>query len=160
MCTWLSWEGGLIKMQILISRSGIGFGILHLWQAFRWYWCCWSKDHTLSSKGVASFLLAQFCGYEGNQFIWIIWWKEQSRVSELFMNQRVEFILLLKPLKFKTLSITAISWSTQGLSFGERKWQFTPAILPGKSQGQSNLVGYSPWGCKRVRHGWGTKHQQ
>ena len=26
--------------------------------------------------------------------------------------------------------------------------QPTPAFLPGKSHGQRNLVGYSPWGCK------------
>ena len=24
----------------------------------------------------------------------------------------------------------------------------TPVFLPGKSQGQRSLVGYSPWGCK------------
>ena len=29
-----------------------------------------------------------------------------------------------------------------------RKWQSTPALLPGKSHGQRSLVGYSPWGCK------------
>ena len=29
-----------------------------------------------------------------------------------------------------------------------RKWQLTPACLPGKSHGQRSLVGYSPWGCK------------
>ena len=29
-----------------------------------------------------------------------------------------------------------------------RKWQPTPVFLPGKSHGQRNLVGYSPWGCK------------
>ena len=27
-----------------------------------------------------------------------------------------------------------------------RKWQPIPVFLPGKSQGQRNLVGYSPWG--------------
>ena len=26
-----------------------------------------------------------------------------------------------------------------------RAWQPTPVILPGESQGQRNLVGYSPW---------------
>ena len=26
-----------------------------------------------------------------------------------------------------------------------RKWQSTPALLPGKSHGQKSLVGYSPW---------------
>ena len=31
-----------------------------------------------------------------------------------------------------------------------RKWQLTPVFLPGKYHGQKSLVGYSPWGCKRV----------
>ena len=30
------------------------------------------------------------------------------------------------------------------------KWQPTPVFLPGKFQGQRNLVGYSPWGCKEL----------
>ena len=30
-----------------------------------------------------------------------------------------------------------------------RKWQPTPVFLPGKTHGQRNLVGYSPWGCKK-----------
>ena len=29
-----------------------------------------------------------------------------------------------------------------------RKWQPTPVILPGKSQEQRSLAGYSPWGRK------------
>ena len=29
-----------------------------------------------------------------------------------------------------------------------RKWQPTPVSLPGKSHGQRNLAGYSPWGHK------------
>ena len=33
-----------------------------------------------------------------------------------------------------------------------RAWQPTPVFLPGDSHGQSSLVGYSPWVCKRVRH--------
>ena len=31
-----------------------------------------------------------------------------------------------------------------------RKWQLNPVFLPGKSHGQSSLVGYSPWGLNRV----------
>ena len=31
-----------------------------------------------------------------------------------------------------------------------RKWQPTPVFLPGESQGQRNLVGYSPWGHKEL----------
>ena len=37
-----------------------------------------------------------------------------------------------------------------------RKWQPTPVFLPGKSQGQRSLVGYSPWG-HRVGHDSVTK---
>ena len=33
-----------------------------------------------------------------------------------------------------------------------RKWQPTPVFLPGKSHGQRNLVGFSPWGRKRTEH--------
>ena len=29
-----------------------------------------------------------------------------------------------------------------------RAWQPTPVFLPGESQGQRNLVGYNPWGCR------------
>ena len=30
------------------------------------------------------------------------------------------------------------------------KWLLTPVFLPGKSQGQTSLVGYSPWGRKEL----------
>ena len=30
----------------------------------------------------------------------------------------------------------------------EKQMATTPVFLPGKSHGQSNLVGYNPWGCK------------
>ena len=35
-----------------------------------------------------------------------------------------------------------------GRSPWRRKWQPTPVLLPGKSRGRRNLVGYSPWGRK------------
>ena len=31
-----------------------------------------------------------------------------------------------------------------------RQWQPTPVLLPGKSHGQSSLVGYSPWGREEL----------
>ena len=40
-----------------------------------------------------------------------------------------------------------------------RAWQSIPVFLPGESQGQRSLVGYSPWGC-RVRHDLATKQQR
>ena len=39
-----------------------------------------------------------------------------------------------------------------------RKWQPTPVFLPGKSHGQRILAGYSPRGCKRVRHDFMTNN--
>ena len=41
-----------------------------------------------------------------------------------------------------------------------RKWQPTSVFLPRKSHGQRSLVGYSPWGRKRVGHDLATNHQQ
>ena len=35
-----------------------------------------------------------------------------------------------------------------------RKWQPTSAFLPGKSHGQRSLMGYRPWGHKRVSRTW------
>jgi len=40
------------------------------------------------------------------------------------------------------------------------KWQPTPLFLPWKSHRQRSLVGYCPWGCKRVGHDLATKQQQ
>ena len=41
-----------------------------------------------------------------------------------------------------------------------KKWQTTPVFLPGKSQGQKSLAGYSPWGHKRIGLDLMTKQQQ
>ena len=38
------------------------------------------------------------------------------------------------------------------------KQQPSPVFLPGKLHGQWSLVGYSPWGRKRVRHDLVTEH--
>ena len=40
----------------------------------------------------------------------------------------------------------------------KRAWKPTQVFLLGKSHGQRSLVGYSPWGHKRVKHNWATKH--
>ena len=45
------------------------------------------------------------------------------------------------------------SVSGLGRSPGVKNGQPTPVFLPGKSHGQWSLVGYSPWGHKRARHG-------
>ena len=38
--------------------------------------------------------------------------------------------------------------------------EMAPVFLPGKFHGQRSLVGYSPWGHKRVRQDLATKQQQ
>ena len=45
-----------------------------------------------------------------------------------------------------------------GSILGRRKWQPSPVFLTEQSHGQRNPKGYSPWGCKRVRHSLATKH--
>ena len=35
-----------------------------------------------------------------------------------------------------------------GPKFWRKKWQSTPALLPGKSHGRRSLIGYTPWGHK------------
>ena len=39
----------------------------------------------------------------------------------------------------------------------EKEMQHTPIFLLGKSHGQRSLAGYSPRGCRRVRHDLATK---
>ena len=41
-----------------------------------------------------------------------------------------------------------------GRSPWRRKWQPTPVFLPGKSDGQKNLMGYCPWVCKESDMTW------
>ena len=43
-------------------------------------------------------------------------------------------------------------WSLDWEDPPEKEMQPTPVFLPGKSYGQRSLVGYSPWGQKRIRH--------
>ena len=47
-----------------------------------------------------------------------------------------------------------------GRSPGGGKWQPTPILLPGESHGHWTLVGYNPWGHKRVRHDLVTKQHK
>ena len=52
----------------------------------------------------------------------------------------------------KNLSANAGDWFDPwvGKVSWRRTWQPTPAFLLGKSHGQRNLVGYSPWDHSRI----------
>ena len=41
----------------------------------------------------------------------------------------------------------------------EKETMTTPVLLPGKSHGQSSLVGYSPRGHERIGHDLATEQQ-
>ena len=59
--------------------------------------------------------------------------------------------ILIQPFVYKCILIYNLGCSSLSLfTFmrWRRKWQPTPAFLPGESPGQKNLVGYSPWGHK------------
>ena len=49
--------------------------------------------------------------------------------------------------------------STAGLRRSPGEGNSNP-FLPGEFHGWCKLTGYSPWGCKRIRHNLATKQQQ
>ena len=59
------------------------------------------------------------------------------------------------PAKQETLQVWSVGWE----ALVEMEMSTHPVFLPEKSHGQRRLAGYSPWGCKRVRHDSATKQQ-
>ena len=55
--------------------------------------------------------------------------------------------LVKNPPAMRETWVQSLSWEDPL----EEEWQPTPVFLPGESQGQKSLAGYSPWG-RRVRH--------
>ena len=55
------------------------------------------------------------------------------------MAQTIKCLLAMRQTQVRFL-VRKIPW--------RRKWQSTPALLPGKSHGRRSLIGYSPWGRK------------
>ena len=50
--------------------------------------------------------------------------------------------------QFRSHNAGSIPGSRRSSGVQRREWQPTPIFLPGKSHGQRNLAGYSPWGRK------------
>ena len=99
--------------------------------------------------------------------IWIVMLSMGKNGIAALLNLGVIRHILLD-LYWKLRKIVGSSMAVNRMSLGlmftfmnwKRKWQPTPVFLPGKYHGQRNLVGYSPWSCKRVRHNLGTKQQE
>ena len=77
--------------------------------------------------------------------------KEQSKTHS-FLNPTCTGTFQVAPV-VKELSCQCRRHKTRGFDpcvgkiLWRRKWQPTPVFMPGKSQGQRSLAGYSLWGC-------------
>ena len=94
-----------------------------------------------------------------------------SRICDLLSSESASGFSLLPLLSLNTFQASQVAqWSRIYLQCRRRrrcefdswvgkipwrrKWQPTPVLLPEKSQGERSLVGYDPWGHKRVRQDW------
>ena len=114
-------------------------------------------------------------------FFWWICGGE-SGLPVLFLHhlRTASFAIILEPPKIKSVTVSTVSpsichevmglntmvlvfwmlswepgFSLSSFTFmhWRRKWQPTPVLFPGESQGQGSLVGCHLWGC-RVGHNW------
>ena len=86
-----------------------------------------------------------------------------SKLQELVMDREAWHAAVHGVMKSQTW--LSVNWQHKldpwvGKTPWRRKWQPNPVYLPGKSRGQRSLVGYSPWGHRRVRHNLVIKQQQ
>ena len=76
---------------------------------------------------------------------WDIPWTEEPGELQIMGSQKIGRDSVVKNLRASAGDagwVRKIPW--------RRKWQPTPAFLPGKSQGQRSLGVYSPWGGKEL----------
>ena len=66
------------------------------------------------------------------------------------MQQNPQHLQLVVPLGGYFVYIMKSPLCTVGKVPWRRKWQPTPVFLPRESHGQRSLVGYSPWGRKKL----------
>ena len=66
--------------------------------------------------------------------------------SDNLVAQRLKHLPAMRETRLRTL----------GHKDPLEKWQPTPVFLPGESHGGRSLIGYSPWGSRRVGHDWTT----
>ena len=80
--------------------------------------------------------------------------ESKEELKSLLMNVKEESEkagLKLNIQKTKIMASSPMPW--------RRAWQPTTVFLPGESHGQRSLVGYSPWGHKRVRRDLAANQQ-
>ena len=76
-----------------------------------------------------------------------------SRKRDTFMCPLLVSLPLIKtPGSLDQSSTLMTTFNLNHLLKRRMEWQSTPVFLPGEFHRQRSLAGYSPWGCKRVRH--------
>ena len=110
------------------------------------------RERLSNNKKLITLLLDVWTEW-GHSNHWGLWWDASGFKGHLafLMAQRVKRL----PVTHKT-RVRSLGWEDPQ----RRKWQPTLVFLPGKSHGRRNMVGYSPWGCKRVRHDLATEQQK
>ena len=125
---------------------------------------CWVGDaiqpsHPLSSPSPAAFNLS-IRVFSNESVLYIRWPKYWSFSFSISPSNEYSGLISLGwtgwiSLQSKGLSRVFSNTTVQKhqffgtqLSLWRRKWQCTLLLLPGKSHGQRNLVGYRPWGHK------------
>ena len=69
--------------------------------------------------------------------------------------QASQVALVVKNLFASAGDVRNMGWTLCSKIPWRRKWQPTPAFLPGESHGQRSLVGHSPWGSKELHRSEG-----
>ena len=70
----------------------------------------------------------------------------KNEKSEREFRESVLFIIATKRIKYLGINIPKKTKELYTENYKRKKWQSTPALLPGKSHGWKSLVGCSPWG--------------
>ena len=116
------------------------------------------KVHLLSKYFSLQWPCVIICHY----FIFYIW--QYDLFDQFFYWQYLASISISPRLSAPVTSVFFISIFSFCFFpicfFWRTKWQPTAVFLPGKSHRHRSLVGFSPWGRKRVQHDWVTKPTQ
>ena len=127
----------------------------------------WTHAHPLQDDGVIFCKTRKTRRWQVGTMAQATWWvcgsgrkvPQVLSCPELSMLFSLSLDLLMTSLVAQMVKRLSTMGETRVWSLGwedpwRRKWQPTPALLPGKSHAWSSVVGYM--GSQRVRHDWAT----
>ena len=118
-----------LPVTMLLLTFGVVIAFNPLWLIFKCYRDAHQKQNISLLTG-----LHNRCTWECNLHNRC----RQTRLWASLVVQSVKNPPAVQETRFDDPWVGKIPW--------RRKWQPTPVFLPGESQGQRNLEGYSPWG--------------